>query len=575
MTPSRGATLTVLCTVALMIVLDSTIVAVAIPAIQRDLGFTPAGVAWVVNGYLVAFAGFLLLAGRLGDLLGARRVFLAGLSVFTAASLLCGLAPTAGLLVAGRFVQGVGGALASAVVLGMIVRLYPEPGPQARAMGIFSFTQAGGAAIGFVAGGVLTDLAGWPAIFLINVPIGLAAWLAGRRLLPAPAAGARSAAGQAVTRRIDLLGAALITAGLSLGVYAIVTVGEPSPPAPAWLLAAGSVLLISAFLVRQGRAPEPLVPLRLLRRPWLLAANAAVILILAAGMGFQFVNTLFLQRVMGLDTLRTGLAFLPTPIVIGLVSLVVAARLTARFGPRRVLLTGLLLLAIGLSLLVRVPADPSYLIDVLTPLIIMGLGVGVTVPAIMMLAMAGASDEDTGLVSGLINTAQQAGAALGLAVLAAVAASRTSARTSAGLPETPALRDGYSLAFLTAAAFVVAALLIVLTALRHPPAPAAATEPPLQQAPDEPSLQRPSSDQPSLQQPAPDQLSLQRSSSDQLSLQQPATDQLSLQHPAPDQLSLQRSSSDQLSLQQPATDEPSLQPSDSRPPSPVVCAGER
>ncbi|WP_436522070.1 MFS transporter [Actinoplanes sp. HUAS TT8] len=516
MSPSRGATLAVLCTVALMIVLDSTIVAVAIPAIQRDLGFTPAGVAWVVNGYLVAFAGLLLLAGRLGDLLGARRIFLTGLLVFTTASLLCGLAPNAGLLVTGRFVQGAGGALASAVVLGMIVRLYPEPGPQARAMGIFSFTQAGGAAIGFVVGGVLTDLAGWPAIFLINIPIGLTTWFLGRRLLPAapvpvlaeptrgPAdfvaepvggladlgagpIGGRTAGpadsvvpepvgkssagttGAGVRGRIDVLGAVLVTAGLSLGVYAIVAVGEPAPPAPAWSLAAGAFLLVIAFLVRQGRAPVPLVPLRLLRRPWLLAANAAVVLILAAGMGFQFVNTLFLQRVMGFDTLRTGLGFLPTPIVIGLVSLFVAARLTSRFGPRRVLLAGLALLAGGLSLLVRVPVDPSYARDVLPALIVMGLGVGITVPSIMMLAMAGASDEDMGLVSGLNNTAQQAGAALGLAVLAAVAASRTSSRLAAGVAEVPALRDGYSLAFLTAAAFAVGALLIVLTALRHLP----------------------------------------------------------------------------------------------------------
>ncbi|BCY06570.1 MFS transporter [Actinoplanes sp. L3-i22] len=469
MSPSRGATLFVLCTVALMIVLDSTIVAVAIPAIQRDLGFTPAGVAWVVNGYLVAFAGLLLLAGRLGDLLGARRVFLAGLLVFTTASLLCGLAPNAGLLVAGRFVQGAGGALASAVVLGMIVRLYPEPGPQARAMGIFSFTQAGGAAIGFVVGGVLTGLAGWPAIFLINVPIGLAAWFLGRRLLPTavPAAGGR----------IDLLGALLITAGLSLGVYAIVAVGEPAPAAPAWLLAAAAVLLVIAFVVRQGRAPVPLVPLRLLRRRWLLAANAAVILILAAGMGFQFVNTLFLQRVMGFDTFRTGLGFLPTPIVIGLVSLFAAARLTARFGAWRVLLAGLALLSGGLALLVRVPVQPSYPVDVLPALIVMGLGIGVTVPAVMMLAMAGASDADTGLVSGLNNTAQQAGAALGLAVLAAVAAGRSSERLAAGVPEVAALRDGYSLAFLTAAAFAAAALLIVLAALRHPPTPAAPDRP--------------------------------------------------------------------------------------------------
>lgn len=449
----RGATLAVLNTVSLMIVLDSTIVAVAIPAIQRDLGFSPAGVAWVINGYLVAFGGLLLLAGRLGDLLGSRRVFLSGLALFTVASLLCGFAGTAGLLVAGRFLQGAGGAFASAVILGMIVRLYPEPGPQARAMGLFSFTQAGGAAIGFVVGGVLTDLAGWPAVFLINVPIGVGAFLAGLRLLPRVAAG---------TPGLDVAGALLITAGLSAGVYAIV----------AGVVAAGAaaILLLLLFLVRQKRARTPLVPLRLLRHPWLLAANGAVLLIVAAGLGFQFVNTLFLQRVLGFDALRTGLGFLPTPVVIGLVSLFAAARLTARFGPRPILLGGLLLVAGGLLALSQAPDAPSYARHVLPALVVMGTGIGVSLPAVMMLSMAGASEQDTGLVSGLNNTAQQAGMALGLAVVAATSAARASERLAAGAAEAVALADGYRLAFLLAAVFVGAALVVTLTALRHPPA---------------------------------------------------------------------------------------------------------
>ncbi|MEU8243791.1 MFS transporter [Actinoplanes missouriensis] len=452
---SRGATLAVLNTVSLMIVLDSTIVAVAIPAIQQDLGFSPAGVAWVINGYLVAFGGLLLLAGRLGDLVGARRVFLAGLALFTLASLLAGFAGTAELLIASRFLQGAGGAFASAVILGMIVRLYPSPGPQARALGIFSFTQAGGAAIGFVAGGVLTDLAGWPAIFLINVPIGVAAFLAGLRLLPAfdPAA---------VRGGVDVPGALLITAGLSAGVYAIVDGVAPA--------GAVAVLLLIAFLVRQKYAPRPLVPLRLLRRRWLLAANGAVLLIVAAGLGFQFVNTLYLQKVMGYDALRTGLAFLPTPVVIGLVSLFAAARLTARFGPRPVLLGGLLVEAAGLLALSQLPESPSYPLHVLPALAVLGAGFGVALPAVMMLSMAGTSDEDTGLVSGLNNTAQQAGMALGLAVLAAASATRTSDQMSRGVTEAAALASGYSLAFLLAAGFVVAALLVALMALRTVPA---------------------------------------------------------------------------------------------------------
>jgi EmrB/QacA subfamily drug resistance transporter len=450
---SRPASaLAVLCAMSLMIVLDSTIVAVAVPDIQRDLGFSPAGVAWVVNAYLVAFAGLLLLAGRLGDLLGAWRVFLAGLALFTIASLLCGFATSAGQLVAGRFVQGAGGALAAAVVLGMIVRLFPSPREQARAMGIYSFTQAGGAAFGFVAGGVLTDAVGWPAIFLINVPIGLVVWLAGRRLLPREP-------GLGLGQGLDVPGAVFITTGLCLGVYAIVRTQFD-------LAAVLAALTIVAFLVRQHLARRPLIPLRLLSRRWLLVANAAVLLIFATGMGFQFLNALFVQRVMGYDALGTGLAFLPTPIVIGLVSLFAAPRLTGRFGPRPVLLAGLALLLIGLLLLARLPVHPSYTTDMLPPLLVMGLGVGVTVPSMIMLAMAGASPADTGMVSGVSNTAQQAGGALGLSVLAAVAASRTDSRV--GEPAVEALRFGYTQAFLVAAGFVLAALLVTVALLRRP-----------------------------------------------------------------------------------------------------------
>ncbi len=455
----RAGALAVLCAMSLMIVLDSTIVAVAVPDIQRDLGFSDAGVSWVVNGYLVAFAGLLLLAGRLGDLVGAWRVFLAGLTLFTVASLLCGLAPTAGLLVAGRFLQGAGGAFAAAVVLGMIVRLFPEPEAQARAMGIYSFTQAGGAAAGFVLGGVLTDAFDWPVIFLINVPIGIAVALAGRRLLPRET-------GPGLGHGLDVPGALLITGGLSLGVYAIVRTGSPEA---AWTGAA-AVLLVLGFLLRQRLARRPLIPLSILGRRWLLTANAAVVLVFATGMGFQFTNALFVQRVMGYDALGTGLAFLPTPVVIGLVSLFAAPTLTGRFGPRPVLIAGLTLLVAGLLLLGRMPATPSYLTDMLPALVIMGLGVGVTVPSIIMLAMAGAPPADTGMVSGLSNTAQQAGGALGLSILATIAAGRTASRPDR--PEFEALHAGYTLAFLVAAGFVLAALLITVFALRHPaPAP--------------------------------------------------------------------------------------------------------
>ena len=453
----RGATLAVLCAMALMIVLDSTITAVAVPTIQRELGFSPAGVAWVVNAYLVAFAGLLLFAGRLGDLIGAWRVFLAGLGLFTVASLLCGLAGTAGLLIAGRFVQGAGGALAAAVILGMIVRLYPEPAAQARAMGIYSFVQAGGAALGLVAGGLLTETVGWSWIFLVNVPIGAVVGVLAVRLLPREP-------GQGLRRGADVPGAILITVGLSLGVYAIVDTS--------WPAGATALLLIAGFVVRQRRARPPLIPLRLLGQGWLIGTNAAVVLVFAAGFGFQFFTALFVQRIMGFSALRTGLAFLPTPIVIGSVSLFVASRMVGRFGARRVLIAGLIALAAGLLGLAHAPVHPSYPIDVLPPLIIMGLGVGVVVPAIIMLSMAGAAPSDTGMVSGLNNTAQQAGAALGLAVLAAVAAAKTSAGTAAGEAPLDALRSGYSLAFFVAAGLVVCALLIAVFVLRRRPSAA-------------------------------------------------------------------------------------------------------
>lgn len=468
MTPTarRSVTLAVLCAVTLMIVLDSTVVAVAVPTIQRELGFSAAGVAWVVNAYLVAFAGLLLLAGRLGDLIGAWRVFLAGLAVFTAASLLCGFAGTAELLVAGRFLQGAGGALASAVALGMIVRLYPDQGGQARAMGVYSFVQASGSAVGFVVGGILTETVGWTWIFLINVPIGVAVWFGAVRWLPREA-------GPGLGRGLDVPGAALITGGLSLGVYAIVRTGEAHTSAvPTVLIGGAAVLLIAGFLLRQHRAARPLIPLRLLARRWLLATSAAVVLIFAAGLGFQFLNALYLQRIMGLGALDTGFAFLPTPVTIGVVSLLVAPRVTARFGPRRVLLAGLGALAAGLLLLGRAPADPGYLADMLPPLIIMGLGVGVAIPAVIMLSMAGAHARDTGMVSGLTSTAQQAGAALGLAVLAAVAAGHTGGFADPSSAE--ALRAGYSLAFQVAAGFVAVAFLVTAVLLRRNPATPAA-----------------------------------------------------------------------------------------------------
>lgn len=447
----------------LMIVLDGTIVTVALPTIQNELGFSQSGLSWVVNSYLIAFAGLLLLSGRLGDLIGSKKVFLGGLVTFTAASLVCGVANSGGLLIAGRFAQGVGAALASAVVLGMIVGLYPEPGKQARAMGVYSFVSAGGASVGLIAGGVITESLGWHWVFLVNLPIGVAAFLAGTRLLA-------TTGGLGLRAGADAVGAVLVTSGLSLGVFTISQVSEPSR-STGRLSAYGalSIALLAGFVLRQARARRPLLALRIFRNREITGANAVVILVFAAGFGFQFLNALYLQRVLGFDSLQTGLAFLPAPLVIGTMSLFFSVRLTLRYGTRRVLLTGLAALALGLVLLSRAPVGGDYWQHVMPALVVQGFGMGLAIPAVIMRAMSGAAPEDAGLASGLNSTAQQSGAAVGLAVLATVATSRSNALLDEGTQGVQALRDGYSLAFLFAAGFVALAFLATYVVLRDTP----------------------------------------------------------------------------------------------------------
>ncbi|MBM7490597.1 EmrB/QacA subfamily drug resistance transporter [Micromonospora luteifusca] len=457
--PSRWPALLVLCAGSLMIILDGTVVAVALPAVQRDLGFTAAGLAWVVNAYLVAFGGLLLLAGRLGDLLGRRGVFLAGVTLFTLASLACAVATGPALLVGARFAQGVGGALAMAVSLGMIVRLYPEPAERARAIAVFSFTGAAGASVGTVAGGVLTEVAGWRAIFLVNLPIGAAILLAAVRRLP-------TEQGLGLRAGLDLPGALLATAGLMAAVLGIVGTGEHGWTSPRTLGAmALAALLLGGFALRQRVAATPLLPARVLRVPGLVAANAVQLLMVSAYFGFQFLLAVELQLVLGLDAAATGWAFLPTPVVIAVVSLGLAGRLITQWGARTVLLAGLGLAVIGFLLIARLPADGTYVADVLPAMLVFGVAGGLTLPAVTTLAMAGATDADAGLASGLANTTQQIGGAVGLAVLATLAAARSAGLRAGGWAETAALAGGYGTAFTVAAALVVAALLVALSTL--------------------------------------------------------------------------------------------------------------
>ncbi|OLE28349.1 MAG: MFS transporter [Actinobacteria bacterium 13_1_20CM_3_71_11] len=457
----RWVALVVLCVGMLMIVLDATVVNVALPAIQSDLGFSPSSLAWVVNAYLIAFGGLLLLAGRLGDLTSRRGVFLAGLAVFTGASLLCGLAQSQAVLIAARFVQGVGGAMTSAVILGMIVTMFPEPRDRARAIGVYSFVASAGGSVGLLAGGVLTQGFNWHWIFFVNVPIGVATFAAALRLL-APERGT------GLRRGADVPGAVLITAALMLGVYTIVSPAAQygwTASRTLWL-GAVSLLLLVSFIAREATAPNPLVPLRVFRSRVVSGANAVQALTVAGMFGMFFLGVLYLQRVLHYDPLGTGLAFLPTTIVMGTLSLRYTERLVTRFGAQRLVLPGLVLIAVGLALFARVPVHGDYLTDVLPSSLLIGTGVGVCFPALATLAMSGATDSDAGLASGLINTTTQVGAALGLAVLATLSATRQASLVRGGVPEALGATGGYRLALLVAAGLVVAAIAVAVPVLR-------------------------------------------------------------------------------------------------------------
>jgi EmrB/QacA subfamily drug resistance transporter len=457
---NRWIALYVLCAGVLMIVLDATVVNVALPTIQDDLGFTQSSLAWVVNAYLIAFGGLLLLSGRFGDILGRKRVFMAGLGMFTVASLLCGVANTQELLVAARFIQGAGGAVTSAVVLGMIVTMFPQPREQAKAIGVYGFVASAGGSIGLLAGGILTETINWHWIFFINIPIGIATAVLANRLIERDE-------GIGFGEGADVPGAVLITSSLMLGVYTIVKpAAEDGWGAGLTLgLGAGAIALLVAFFVREATARNPLVPLRIFRSRNVSGANAIQALTVAGMFGTFFMGALYLQRVLGYDALEIGLAFLPATLVMGVLSLRYAETIIMRFGARTSLVPGLVLVGIALLLFARAPVDGTYVIDVLPVMVVLALGMGIAFPALMTLSMSGATPQDAGLASGLVNTSVQVGGALGLAVLATLSATRSDTLLAGGDSSAAALTGGYHLAFLIGAALVAAAVVIAMTVI--------------------------------------------------------------------------------------------------------------
>jgi EmrB/QacA subfamily drug resistance transporter len=456
---TRWTALYVLCIGMLMIVLDNTVVNVALPSIANDLHFSQSALAWVVNAYLIAFAGLLLLSGRLGDLIGTKRVFSLGLGLFTVSSLLCGLAWNGTVLVAARYLQGVGGAMASAVILAMIFTTFTEPGERAKAMGVFSFTAAAGGSIGLLIGGALTQLLDWHWVFFVNVPIGIVTIVLAQRVLP-------RGSGIGLREGADAIGAILVTASLMLGVYAVVDI--PTPPAHPGRTALQILIacaLFAAFVVRQATAKKPLVPLRIFASRNLCASNVIDALVAMGMFGFFFLDALYMRQVLHYDALKTGLAFLPATLMIGFLSLRAAEALAIRFGSRRTLIGGTAVSAAGMLLLTLAPGGPYYA-TILPAMLLLGAGMGAAFPPLMTFAMSGASQQDAGVISGVINTTSEVGGAIGLAILATVAAGSTQSALATGATATHAYAAGYQLAFAIATACLVASTVIAIAVLR-------------------------------------------------------------------------------------------------------------
>ena len=469
---TRWLALYTLCAASLMIVLDATIVNVALPSIRDDLGFNESSLAWVVNAYTLTFGGLLLLGGRLGDLYGPRRLFLFGIGLFTIASLACGLSTSQGMLITARAVQGVGGAVASAVSLSLMLALFTEPAERAKAMGLFGFVASGGGSIGVVLGGVLTDAINWHWIFLVNLPIGVAVVFLTFRLIPA------SDGSAAHGRSLDIGGAFTVTAALMVAVYAIVNGNADGWTTGKTLVRfAIAIVLFVSFVVIETRVSSPLMPLGLFRRRNLSTASVAGVLWAGAMFAWFFLSALYMQLVLGYSPLKVGLGFLPGNLVMGFLSIAVSAKLVMRYGVRIPLAVGLAAAGLGLLLFARAPVGGGYVMDVLPGMILLGFGAGIAFNPVLFAAMSEVKPEESGLASGIVNTSFMMGGALGLAVLASLAASRTSHLESTGHSTASALTSGYHAAFVVGALFAAAAAAIGATLLRSHTAPVHEPEP--------------------------------------------------------------------------------------------------
>jgi len=460
---NRWLAFMVLCLGSFMIVLDTTIVNVALPSIREDLGFSEASLAWVVNAYMLFFGGFLLLGGRLGDLYGHRRLFAIGIAVFTAASLAAGISSSQAILIVARAAQGLGGAIVSAAGLSLMMSLFTKPAERAKAMGVVGFISAGGGSVGVLLGGVLTSFFGWHAVFMVNIPVGIAVYALAFRYVPTSR--------PAVGTRLDIAGAITVTASLMLAVYAIVNGNEAGWTSTQTLgLLGAAVVLLGSFFAIESRVSDPLMPLGLFRRRNLATANVMGVLWAAAMFAWFFLSALYLQLVLHYEPLQVGLAFLPGNLVMAVFSVGISAKLVMRYGLRAPLATGLGLAGIGLLLLVRAPIDGNYLVDVFPSMILLGVGAGIAFNPMIIVAMTDVEPERSGLASGLVNTSFMMGGALGLAVLASIAAARTGSALAAGVPQIAALNDGYHAAFAIGAAFALGAALLGYKILRIPSA---------------------------------------------------------------------------------------------------------